>query len=334
MKLKPLQMPKKIEMDEKSATERYARFVIEPLERGFGITVGNALRRVLLSSLRGAAVSAVKLDGALHEFCALNGIYEDTTQIVQNLKQVRFKVHGEGPKRGSLTHKGKGEVKAADVRVDHEVEVLNPDQHIATLNDEGELNAEIEISLGRGYVAADQHQTGERPIGTLAVDSLFSPVHKVNYTVEQTRIGQRIDYDKIILDIWTDGSVSPRDALSHAAKILKDHFSLFVGFEEDEVTGEESEPDEDSLRLKKLLDKSVEELELSVRSSNCLRAANMNTLADLVTKSESEMLKYRNFGRKSLKEIQDVLSEMGLSFGMDLGSIGAPVVHEPANGDQ
>jgi len=334
MKLKPLQMPKKIEMDEKTATERYARFVIEPLERGFGITVGNALRRVLISSLRGAAVSAVKLDGALHEFCALPGVYEDTTQIVQNLKQVRFKMHGEGPKRATVTLKGKGEVKAGDLKVDHDVEVLNPELHLATLNDEGELNAEIEISMGRGYVPADQHPGGDRPIGTVTVDSLYSPVHKVNYTVEQTRIGQRIDYDKIILDIWTDGSVSPRDSLSHAAKILKDHFSLFVGFEEEEIQSEESEPDEDSLRLKKLLDKSVEELELSVRSSNCLRAANINTLAELVTKTESEMLKYRNFGRKSLKEIQDVLSEMGLSFGMDMGSIGASAGgNVPSNGD-
>ncbi len=332
MKLKSLQMPKKIEMDEKTATERYARFVIEPLERGFGITVGNALRRVLISSLRGAAVSAVKIDGALHEFCALTGVYEDTTQIIQNLKQVRFKVHGEGPKRAMIGKKGKGEVKAGDLQVDHEVEVLNPDLHVATLNDEGELNAELEIQLGRGYVAADQHQVAERPIGHIPVDSLFSPVHKVNYTVEQTRIGQRIDYDKIILDIWTDGSLSPRDALSHAAKILKDHFSLFVGFEEEEVEEIESNEDEGSMRLKKLLDKSVEELELSVRSSNCLRAANINTLAELVTKSESEMLKYRNFGRKSLKEIQDVLSEMGLSFGMDLGSIGVSA-GQASNGD-
>ena len=322
MKLKSLQMPKKIEMDEKTATERYARFVIEPLERGFGITVGNALRRVLISSLRGAAVSAVKMDGALHEFCALNGVYEDSTQIIQNLKQIRFKMHGEGPKRATFVKKGKGEVKAGDLQVDHEVEVLNPDLHIATLNDEGELNAELEIQLGRGYVPADQHQIADRPIGHISVDSLFSPVHKVNYTVEQTRIGQRIDYDKIILDVWTDGSLSPRDALSHAAKVLKDHFALFVGFEDMDEPGEDVEPDEDSMRLKKLLDKSVEEMELSVRSSNCLRAANINTLSELVTKSESEMLKYRNFGRKSLKEIQDVLSDLGLSFGMDLGSIG------------
>ena len=332
MKHKTLQMPKKIEMDEKNATERYARFVIEPLERGFGITVGNSLRRVLISSLRGAAVSAVKIDGALHDFCALNGVFEDTTQIIQNLTQVRFKVHGEGPKRATLTLKGKGEAKAEHLKVDHEVEILNPEMHIATLNDDGELNAEIEISLGRGYVPADQHQVADRPIGTLPVDSLFSPVFKVNYNVEQTRIGQRIDYDKIIMDIWTDGSLTPRDALSHAAKILKDHFALFVGFEEEDISTDEPEPNEDSLRVKKLLEKSVEELELSVRSSNCLRAANINTLGDLVTKTESEMLRYRNFGRKSLKEIQDVLSEMGLSFGMDLGAIG--VASQQSNGDQ
>ncbi|HVP38974.1 MAG TPA: DNA-directed RNA polymerase subunit alpha [Candidatus Saccharimonadales bacterium] len=332
MKLKNLQMPKKIEMDEKSATDRFARFVIEPLERGFGATVGNALRRVLLSSLRGAAVSAVKIEGALHEFGSLPGIFEDSLQITQNLKQIRFKVHGEGPKRGALLRKGKGEVTAGDLKVDHEVEILNPDLHIATLNDEGEFTAEVEISVGRGYVQADQHQAGDRPIGTLSVDSLFSPVHRVNFTVEQTRIGQRIDYDKLNLEIWTDGSVSPRDALSHAAKILKDHFALFVGFEEEEPIAIEEEPDEGSVRIRKLLEKSVEELELSVRSSNCLRAANIKTLGELVTKTESEMLKYRNFGRKSLKEIQDVLSEMGLTFGMDPAALG--LSPQPVNGDE
>jgi DNA-directed RNA polymerase subunit alpha len=259
-------------------------------------------------------------------------VYEDTTQIIQNLKQVRFKIHGEGPKKATLTHQGKGEVRAEHLKVDHEVEVLNPEQHLATLNGEGELNAEVEISLGRGYVPADQHQATDRPIGTLPVDSLFSPVFKVNYTVDQTRIGQRIDYDKLTVDIWTDGSLTPRDSLSHAAKILKDHFALFVGFEEEEPAHEEIEPDEDAMRIKKLLEKSVEELELSVRSSNCLRAANINSLSELVTKTEGEMLKYRNFGRKSLKEIQDVLSEMGLSFGMDLSAIG--LGSQSNNGDQ
>jgi DNA-directed RNA polymerase subunit alpha len=332
MKLKNLQMPKKIEMDEKSGNETFARFVIEPLERGFGVTVGNALRRVLLSSLRGAAVSAVKIDGALHEFGPLPGTVEDTLQITQNLKQIRFKVHGEGPKRGTLNLKGKGELKAGDLKVDHEVEVLNPDLHIVTLTEDVEFNAEVEISIGRGYEQADAHQVGDRPIGTLTVDSLFSPVHKVNYTVEQTRIGQRIDYDKLNLEIATDGSVTPRDALSYAAKILKDHFALFVGFEEEEPILVEDEPDEGSVRVKKLLEKSVEELELSVRSSNCLRAANIKTLGELVTKTESEMLKYRNFGRKSLKEIQDVLSEMGLTFGMDPATLG--LAPQPANGDE
>jgi DNA-directed RNA polymerase subunit alpha len=332
MKLKNLQMPKKIEMDEKSGNETFARFVIEPLERGFGVTVGNALRRVLLSSLRGAAVSAVKIDGALHEFGPLPGTVEDTLQITQNLKQIRFKVHGEGPKRGTLNLKGKGELKAGDLKVDHEVEVLNPDLHIVTLTEDVEFNAEVEISIGRGYEQADAHQVGDRPIGTLTVDSLFSPVHKVNYTVEQTRIGQRIDYDKLNLEIATDGSVTPRDALSYAAKILKDHFALLVGFEEEEPILVEDEPDEGSVRVKKLLEKSVEELELSVRSSNCLRAANIKTLGELVTKTESEMLKYRNFGRKSLKEIQDVLSEMGLTFGMDPATLG--LAPQPANGDE
>ncbi|MBI5837751.1 MAG: DNA-directed RNA polymerase subunit alpha [Candidatus Eisenbacteria bacterium] len=332
MKLKNLQLPKKIEMDERTATDTFALHYIEPFERGFGVTVGNALRRVLLSSLPGAAVSAVKIEGALHEFGPLTGIFEDTLQITQNLKQIRFKVHGEGPKRGTFAFKGKGEVKAGDLKVDHEVEVLNPELHIATLNEEGEFNAEVEISVGRGYVQADQHQAADRPIGTLSVDSLFSPVLKVNYTVEQTRIGQRIDYEKLNMELQTDGSVSPRDAMARAARILKDNLAIFLGAEEEEAVVDELEPDEDSLRVKKLLEKSVEELELSVRSSNCLRAANIKTLGELVTKTESEMLKYRNFGRKSLKEIQDVLNEMGLTFGMDPASLGmAPL---PVNGDE
>jgi DNA-directed RNA polymerase subunit alpha len=328
MKWKNLQMPKKVEMDAAQTTDRYGVFVVEPLERGFGITLGNSLRRVLLSSLQGAAVTAVRFDGVLHEFSTLPGVIEDTTEIVLNLKQVRFKLHGDGPKKATFEAKGKGEVRAGDLKVDADVQILNPDLHIATLNRDGELRMEIEVDAGRGYVPADSHSTEDRPIGEIPVDSLFSPVLKVNYKVEQARIGQRIDFDKLLLEIWTDGSILPTDALAVSAKILRDHFNLFIHFEEPIEEEQHEEVDEEILKMREKLERSVEELELSVRSSNCLRQAEIRTIADLVRKTEPEMLKYRNFGRKSLKEIQDVLTEMGLHLGMDLsayyGSRGRP----------
>ena len=318
MKWKNLQMPKNVEMDDKNSTNRYGKFWIEPLERGFGVTLGNALRRVLLSSLPGAAVSAVKIDGVQHEFSTLPGVKEDIPEVLLNLKQIRFKLHGDAPKTGMIDVRGKSAVTAADLKVDADVEVLNPTLHVATLNKDGEFRGEVEIGAGRGYVSAENQATQDRPIGVLPLDSMFSPVTKVNFEVENTRIGQRIDYDKLTLEIWTDGSVIPSDALAYAAKILKDHFALFVHFEEEIVEEVEEEVDEEFLRIKTLLERSVEELELSVRSSNCLKAANIKTIGDLVTKSEGEMLKYRNFGRKSLKEIADILTGMNLGFGMDV----------------
>jgi DNA-directed RNA polymerase subunit alpha len=317
MKWKNLQMPKGLVADSAN-TDRYGRFTLEPLERGFGTTLGNALRRVLLSSLQGAAITSVRIEGVLHEFSTLPGIIEDVTEIVLNLKQVRLKLFGDGPKKGVFEMRGKGEVRAGDLQVDAEVEVLNRDLHIATLNRDGDLRMEVEINGGRGYVSADQHSAADRPIGVIPIDSLFSPVTKVNYTVEATRLGQRIDYDKLTLEVWTDGSILPNDAISMSSKILRDHFSLLISFEEEPQQEEEASVDEDKVRIKKQLDKSVEELELSVRSSNCLRAAEIKTIGELVTKGEAEMLKYRNFGRKSLKEIQDILAEMGLHFGMDI----------------
>ncbi len=317
MKWKNLQMPKALVPDSGN-NERYGKFTLEPLERGFGSTLGNALRRVLLSSLQGAAITAVRIDGVLHEFSTLPGVIEDVTEIVLNLKQVRLKLFGDGPKKGVFEMRGKGEVRAGDLAVDPEVQVLNPDLHIAALNRDGDLRMEVEINGGRGYVSADQHSQAERPIGVIPIDSLFSPVTKVNYTVEATRLGQRIDYDKLTLEVWTDGSILPHDAVAMAAKILSDHFRLLVQFEEEPQQEEEHEVDEEIVRVRKLLDKSVEELELSVRSSNCLRAAEIKTIGDLVQKGEPEMLKFRNFGRKSLKEIQDILGEMGLHFGMDI----------------
>jgi DNA-directed RNA polymerase subunit alpha len=317
MKWKNITMPKQVVPDSAN-TDGYGKFVIEPLERGFGITLGNALRRTLLSSLQGASITAVRIDGVLHEFATLPGVIEDVTEIILNLKQVRMKLHGDGPKRGTFETKGKGEVRAGDLQVDADVEILNPEFHIASLNRDGDLRMEVEINGGRGYVSADQHSTADRPIGVIPIDSLFSPVTRVNYTVEATRLGQRTDYDKLTLELWTDRSILPADAVAWAAKILRDHFSLFIHFEEAIEEEVEEEVDEEVMRVRQLLDKSVEELELSVRSSNCLRAAEIKSIGDLVQKSEPEMLKYRNFGRKSLKEIQDILGEMGLGFGMDI----------------
>ncbi len=317
MKWKSLTMPKQIVRDP-SSSEGYGKFVIEPLERGFGITLGNALRRVLISSLQGAAISAVRIEGVLHEFSTLPGVIEDVTEIVLNLKQVRLKLRGDGPKRGVFEMKGKGVLKAQDLQADGDVEVLNPELPIATLNRDGDLRMEVEISSGRGYVSADQHSQTDRPIGVIPVDSLFSPVTKVNYHVEATRLGQRIDYDRLQIEVWTDRSILPQDAVAWAAKILADHFQLFIQFEEKPEEELDVEVDEEILRVRRMLDKSVEELELSVRSSNCLRAAEIKTIGDLVQKTEGEMLKYRNFGRKSLKEIQDILGDMGIAFGMDV----------------
>lgn len=318
MKLKSLQMPKSVNVEESTLTNQYGKFVLEPLERGYGITMGNALRRVLLSSLPGAAITAIRIDGVLMEFTTIPGVLEDTTEIVLNLKKVRFKLHGDGLKRGLFEAKGKSELTAGDLQADADVEVLNPDLHIATLNKDAELRIEAEISPGMGYVAADEQGLGERPIGVIPIDALFSPVTKANFVVESARIGQRIDYDKLTLDVWTDSSITPSDALSASAKILSDHLSLFAPTEEEVVEVREEEPDEEFLKTKAVLEKSVEELELSVRSGNCLKAADIRTLADLVRKSEAEMLKYRNFGRKSLKEIADMLEPMGLHFGMEV----------------
>jgi DNA-directed RNA polymerase subunit alpha len=318
MKWKDITKPKEIVRDPAN-TSRYGRFVVEPLERGFGLTVGNALRRVLLSSLQGAAITAVRIDGVLHEFSTLPGVIEDVTEIILNLKQVRLKLHGDGPKKGTFELKGKGEVRAGDLQIDADVEVLNPDLHIATLNKDGDLRMEVEVDSGRGYVSADQHTATDRPIGVIPIDAMFSPVLKVNYNVEATRLGQRIDYDKLTLEVWTDASILPEDAVAVASRILVDHFRPFADIQQERIVMEVEPPqDLEVQKVRTLLEKSVEELELSVRSSNCLRAAEIRTLGDLVQKSEPEMLKFRNFGRKSLKEIQDILSEMGLHFGMDV----------------
>lgn len=318
MKWKSLQMPKEIVSDRSSATENYSRFIVEPLERGFGITLGNALRRVLLSSIQGAAATSIRVDGALHEFTTIPGLYEDVTELVLNVKMMRVKLYADEMKTVTLQASKKGPLTAGMLTTDAQVEILNPNLHIAELVEDREFKMEVDIDGGRSYVLAEQNKRPDAPLGTIFVDSLFSPVTKVNFEVENTRVGQRTDYDRLIIEISTDGSITPEDALSFAAKILKDHLQLLIHIDEEIQVAEEKVEDEETVRIRQLLKTRVDELELSVRSSNCLRAANIQSLADLVSKGESEMLKYRNFGRKSLNELNAILDELNLSFGMDI----------------
>jgi DNA-directed RNA polymerase subunit alpha len=318
MKFKTLQMPKSVGIDPASATEMYGKFVIEPLERGFGTTLGNALRRVLLSSIQGAAITSVKIDGALHEFSTLPYVREDVAEIIINLKKLRFAFIAEEPRTLTLDADGPRDVTAEGFTAEPGVEILNPDVVIATLDKGGKLRIEMEVDTGRGFVLSEMQSEGDKPIGVIPLDSNFSPVKRVNFSVENTRVGQRTDYDKLILEIRTDGSVTPQDAISYAASILKNHLQLIITKEEEPAAAEVEQIDEEWVRIHELLQRNVEELELSVRSSNCLRNANIKTIADLVKKTESDMLKFRNFGRKSLKEISDILTSMGLHFGMDI----------------
>lgn len=318
MNFRTLQMPREVVMEEASATDTYGKFVIEPLERGYGTTIGNGLRRVLLSSLQGASVISVRIDGALHEFSTLPNVREDVAEIIINIKKMRFRFSAEEPRTLIIDVEGPQEVKAGDFEGDASVEILNPTIPIANVDKGGHLRAEIEVDAGRGFVLSEAQGLTDRPIGVIPVDANFSPVRRVNFRVENTRVGHRTDYDKLILEIWTDGSVTPQDAMSYSASILKNHLQIFITKEEELVEEEVSEVDEEWIRIHDLLKKSVDELELSVRSSNCLRNAEIKTIGDLVRKTESDMLKFRNFGRKSLKEISDILSSMGLHFGMDV----------------
>jgi len=315
MKLKPYQMPKGVEIE--SASENYGKFIIAPLERGFGYTLGNSLRRVLLSSIQGAAVTSVRIDGVHHEFSTIPGVLEDVPEIILNLKRLRLKLHSDSKKILFLKANKKGEVRARDIQTDPDVEIVNPDLHIASLSTEAKVEMELTVEAGRGYVPSEQLKERERPVGTVYLDALFSPVTKVNFQVENIRVGQRTDYDKIALEIWTDGSIHPRDALSHGAKILRDHMNLLIAFEKEPEILEEKE-DREFERIRKLLFTRVDELELSVRASNCLETAKIQTIGDLVQKSEKDMLEYRNFGKKSLQELKDILGKMGLQFGMDV----------------
>ena len=307
--------PKRLEVDEKSLTPTYGKFFGEPFERGYGITVGNALRRVLLSSLQGASVVAIRIGGVLHEFSTLPGVTEDVTDIVLNLKEVRVKLHdGSTEETAQLRVRGEREVTAADIQAGANVEILNPNHRIATLGKDAELDMEVVIRVGRGYVPADRNKREEDPVGTIPIDAIFSPVTKVNFTVTNARVGQRTDYDRLTLEVHTDGSVRPEDAVAYAARILQDQLSIFVNFEESESEAEAEVGEE--IELNDHLLRPVDELELSVRSANCLQNADIRYLGELVQKTEQEMLKTKNFGRKSLNEIKEVLLEMGLRLGM------------------
>jgi DNA-directed RNA polymerase subunit alpha len=310
------QKPKKLDYDPDSLTPNYGRFTAQPFERGFGTTIGNALRRVLLSSIEGAAITAVRVEGVLHEFSSLQGVVEDMTDVVLNLKQVPFRLHGSGPKTLYLEKKGPGVVTASDFEEDPDIEILDPKAHIATLSKEGSLKLEARLKKGRGYVVADRNADSDLPLGYIPVDSIHSPVRRVNYHVEGARVGQMTDYDKLILEVWTNGAVSPQEAISLAAELLADHLRIFSAFETRIEEREEAMAPEVDPRMAEMLAKPIEELDLSVRSANCLKNANIRTLGDLVQRTEREMLSTKNFGRKSLDEIKDVLGSLGLSFGM------------------
>ena len=309
--------PRGLSIEQDSLTDKYGKFVAEPLERGFGITLGNSLRRVLLSSLQGAAITAVKIEGVDHEFTTIPEVTEDVTDIVLNLKEVLLRIHTNEPKTLRIEAQGPKEIKAGDIQVDDQVEILNPGHHICTLSEGGKLSLELSARRGRGYVSAEKNKIPGAPIGTIPIDALFSPIRKVNYQITNARVGQVTDYDKLSLEVWTDGSVSPPDAVAFAAKIIKEQLSIFVNFDETEEPLPVASPVLDQ-KLNENLFRSVDELELSVRSANCLQNANIKTIGDLVQRSEAEMLKTKNFGRKSLKEIKEILAEMGLSLGMKL----------------
>jgi DNA-directed RNA polymerase subunit alpha len=315
-----VQMPEKIEIDESSLTPTFGRFTVQPLEKGFGVTLGNSFRRVLLSSLPGTAVTAIRVEGIQHEFSTVKGVVEDVADVVLNLKQVRIKPINKKLTKVTLAVKGPGELKAADLQKSSpELEILNPELLLATLNKDADFELELRLGRGKGYVSSEENKAPDQPIGTIAIDSIFTPIKNVRFFVEPTRVGGQTDFEKLILEIETDGSITPDEALTHAGKILRDHIQLFINFEaEPEVEKVESEEEAKFSQIRKTLKMSVDELELSVRSHNCLRSANIKTIADLVRKDESELLKFRNFGRKSLAELSAIVDELGLNFGMDV----------------
>ena len=318
VRLSRFEMPKTPVRDESTATDIYARFVAEPFEAGYGHTVGNSLRRVLLSSLEGAAITSVRINGAQHEFATLPNVVEDVTDIVLNLKKIKFKAHDHETRTLQISVNKEGAITAADIQEVAGCDVINKDQHICTLDKKGKFDADLEVKVGRGFATGDENKHPDQPIGVIPIDSIFSPVTRVKYAVEATRVGQRTDYDKLVLEIWTDGRITPQDALLQSSAILKKHLDPFVNYDENAVEFDETpqQVSQENQKLKKLLNMSVNEIELSVRAANCLNNANITTVGQLAQKTEAEMLKYRNFGKKSLNEIKDKLSQLGLSLGM------------------
>jgi DNA-directed RNA polymerase subunit alpha len=327
VRLGRFEMPKRLTKEDSTATETYAKFIAEPFETGYGHTIGNSLRRVLLSSLEGAAISSIKVDGAMHEFTTIDGVVEDVTEVILNLKKVLLRSHSRDPQSVLLSVHKDGAVTAADIKLNQNLEVVNPKQHICTLDKKKKFEIELEVKVGRGFCPGDENKKLEQPIGVIAIDSLFSPVTRVRYSVESARVGQRTDYDRLILEIWTDGRISPEDALTQASAILQHHLDVFVGYDKNAVEFEEvaDKQDDEKAKLKKLLNMSVNEIELSVRAANCLNNANITTVGQLAMKTEAEMLKYRNFGKKSLNEIKEKLTSLGLSLGMNI----EPALLEP-----
>jgi len=318
---KGFQKPKRLVANTETLNERYGMFTAQPFERGFGSTIGTGLRRVLLSSIEGAAITAVRIDGVAHEFSPIPGVVEDATDIILNLKQVPFKMMGEGTRTVRLKADAVGEVLSGQIETDQDIEVLDRNMHIATIGPGGKLAIEMRLKSGRGYVSADRNNDEDLPVGYIPIDSVHSPVRKVNFSVEAARLGQMTDYDKLTIEVWTNGAISPADAIGQAAKLLKDHMAIFINFEELPESAEE--PAERALsQMNEVLNRSVEELELSVRSYNCLKNANIQTIGDLVQKTEAEMLRTKNFGRKSLNEIKEILGGLGLSFGMKFDAQG------------
>jgi DNA-directed RNA polymerase subunit alpha len=322
IKWRVFQLPKRLECDESSYTNTYGKFSAAPFERGYGVTLGNSLRRVLLSSIEGSAVTSVKIAGTQHEFSTIPGVLEDVPEVILNIKSLVLNSHSKIPKTIYIKADSKGEVKAKDIKVDETIEIINLDLHIATLTKDTKFNVEMEVSRGRGYVPAELNKKEDKVVGVIPVDSIFTPVKKVNFYVENTRVGQRTDYDKLILEIWTNGAITPKDALLYASNILQRHLDTFVNFGQlpEDVAEEEPEMSKEEITLYEKLRLPISELELSVRSSNCLREANIKTIADLVKKSEEDMLGFKNFGKKSLTEIKELLVGMGLTLGMQIDS--------------
>ncbi|MEE8124928.1 MAG: DNA-directed RNA polymerase subunit alpha [Nitrospirales bacterium] len=319
--MKDFQLPTKLELEKETASSTYGKFFAEPFERGFGTTMGNAIRRVLLSSLPGAAVTSVKIEGVYHEFSTIPGVTEDVTILILNIKGLRIRLYSEKAKAIRLKKKGPGEVKGGDFSVDSEVTILNPDLHIATLDKDAVFDMELIVKPGRGYVPAERNKEEGLPIGVIPVDSVFSPIKRVNFSVESARVGRMTDYDKLLLEVWTDGNITPQEAVTSAASILRDHLDICLPSEDKVETVQEDSSDEAQMQVNQHLFRSVNELELSVRAANCLKNANIKSIGDLVQRSENEMLKTKNFGKKSLNEIKEVLAEMGLELGTKVSEV-------------